>query len=578
MTVALSKMGRAALIYAQEFGWAVFPLVPREKRPLTANGLKNATTDAEQIAAWWTRHPDANIGMATGEISGVVVVDVDGPDGEAALATFGDLPVTPVSSTGKGRHLLFARPDGGARNTASKLGRSLDTRGDGGYIVVPPSVHPSGAVYAWHPDAHPRTVTPASLPEPLRVAMTATASQSAADLPAGAVAARDLWTTLVPDGEGRDPQLFRFACHLLAKGIAPTYARLAVESVNRENLKPPLPPETVEKVWRNALARHPEALTVTDTPSASFAPIGRAIFSDIGYANERPVEAVPTPLPGWNHACRGYGGGVGMARGWNIVAAGASGTGKSLLALNVTDRALSAGVSVAYLSLEMSAQQLLARLLAMHSGTPIQSLEPGASYESASYRVAVDTLLSTCDAQGGRLELCERPPRELGAVTRALRDAAEAGARLLIVDYLQLIGVKGADSAADQMRQVADAMQLVAFETNTTVFGLSQFNRATSFAGERPTVYGLAGSSAIENNADQVLLIDATEATPSDHGRDMKLLLAKNRHGPAVDIGVHFDTRTLRWSERDLGPDTRESQARAHGIHTGGLRVTRGGR
>ena len=134
---------------------------------------------------------------------------------------------------------------------------------------------------------------------------------------------------------------------------------------------------------------------------------------------------------------------------------------------------------------------------------------------------------------------------------------------------MQLIGVKGADSAVDQMRHVADAMQLVAFETEATVFNLSQFNRATSFAGERPTVYGLAGSSAIENNADQVLLIDATEAAPVEHGKTMKLLLAKNRHGPAVDIGVHFDTRTLRWTERELSPYSAGSSSR--------LSVTRGG-
>jgi len=564
----LSRLGRAALTYAQDFGWAVFPLVPKEKRPITANGLKNATTDVEQIVAWWTRHPTANIGIATGEVSGIVVVDVDGPAGEAALAAFGDMPVTPVSTTGKGRHLVFLRPEQGFRNTASKLGASLDTRGDGGYIVAPPSVHPNGAIYRWQEQAHPRRIIVAALPTAIITAAAAPAVAKPGDTSPGAVAAADLWQTIVKDGEGRDPQLFRFACHLLAKGIAPAYARLAVESVNRDNLVPPLPAETVEKIWGNAIARHPE--TRDEAPSAAFAPVSRVLFAQIGRQNEMPVDAVPTMLPTWNMHCRGYGGGVGLARGWNVVLAGASGTGKSLAALNITDRALAMGAHVAYLSLEMSAQQLLARLLAMHARVPITALEPGRSYEPATFANATDLLVGTCESHGARLDLCERPPRELQAVTRAMRDAAEGGARLIVVDYLQLIGVQGADSAADQMRHVADAMQMVAFETTATVLGLSQYNRATSAGGERPTVYGLAGSSAIENNADQVLLIDATETQKTDSGRAFKLLLAKNRHGSAADIGVSMDHQTLRWDERMMIETREPERRRTMGIVRGG--------
>lgn len=144
-----------ALDYARR-GWHVFPLEVRGKRPLTKRGLLDATTDETQIRAWWQRWPDANIGVRTGSISGLVVLDVD-PDhgGDASILRLieehGAIPETVASITGGGgRHYLFAHPGGiEIRNTAGKLGRGLDTRGDGGYIVAAPSVHPSGTPYAW---------------------------------------------------------------------------------------------------------------------------------------------------------------------------------------------------------------------------------------------------------------------------------------------------------------------------------------------------------------------------------------------------------------------------------------------
>ena len=106
-------------------GYRVFPLEPGGKRPLIETGVKAATRDTPLIDWWWTRWPDAGIGIATGE--GLVVIDVDEPGAEELLA----LPDTFRVSTSKGYHLYY-RGDG--RNTASKLAPGVDTRGDGGYV------------------------------------------------------------------------------------------------------------------------------------------------------------------------------------------------------------------------------------------------------------------------------------------------------------------------------------------------------------------------------------------------------------------------------------------------------------
>jgi putative DNA primase/helicase len=121
------------------------------KHPRVAGGFKAATTDPEQIKAFWSKWPDANIGIATGAVSGIVVLDIDGTQGIATLQTliaeYGKLPRTPVVKTARGWHIFFKLPQGIA--IPCSAGGGLDIRSDGGYVVAPPSVHASGHVYRW---------------------------------------------------------------------------------------------------------------------------------------------------------------------------------------------------------------------------------------------------------------------------------------------------------------------------------------------------------------------------------------------------------------------------------------------
>jgi hypothetical protein len=147
----MSTLLNAALEYAAN-GWHVFPLKEADKRPATARGFQDATTDPDQIRTWWGRNPRYNIGIATGADSGFVVLDTDNPDAEEYATMQGDTP-TRCQTTAKGRHRLYKHPGTDTRNTTALHGvAGLDVRGDGGYIVAAPSVHPTGAVYAWEND------------------------------------------------------------------------------------------------------------------------------------------------------------------------------------------------------------------------------------------------------------------------------------------------------------------------------------------------------------------------------------------------------------------------------------------
>jgi len=150
---AQNRLLLAAIRYTK-LGIQVFPCRPGNKEPITAHGYKDATDDGGKLVPQWKKCPKANIGIATGERSRIVVLDVDPRNGGfESLAELervhGPLPLTPTVDTGgDGLHYYFALPPG-VRVKSFKLAPGLDVQIDGAYVIAPPSVHPSGKRYAW---------------------------------------------------------------------------------------------------------------------------------------------------------------------------------------------------------------------------------------------------------------------------------------------------------------------------------------------------------------------------------------------------------------------------------------------
>jgi hypothetical protein len=166
---SLTRPLDAALDYAAR-GWPVFPCHSIHagsctcyraecsspgKHPRIGGGLTAATTDVDTIQRWWRRWPTANIAIRTGAPSRLVVVDIDPDHGGATtlrqlVRRHGELPSAPTVRTGSGgTHLFFAHPGERVGNSAGALGAGIDIRGDGGYVIAPPSRHVSGATYRW---------------------------------------------------------------------------------------------------------------------------------------------------------------------------------------------------------------------------------------------------------------------------------------------------------------------------------------------------------------------------------------------------------------------------------------------
>jgi len=308
-----------------------------------------------------------------------------------------------------------------------------------------------------------------------------------------------------------------------------------------------------------------------EAPAMQFDSITGATLSQILDEKLAPIDAVPTPLPGWNALCHGGGGGIGIARGWFITVGANTGSGKSLFALNLAASAINHGEVVTFVSLEMGRSELATRLLSIVSGVPVVELEQGAHFSQDSYAKAAAGLDAVRERTGGHVLVNRRPLSKLADVTALMKYHAEVhGSRYFIVDYLQLAWTANTHSIHDRMELVAHTLRDTAQSLNVTLVGLSQFNRQTSAArSERPVSQGLMGGSAIENDSHQVLLLDHSRMVRTGLQGDSWLIMDKNRHGSLMDIPIRWDYRTLRLLPRT---PTIDEQERIHG------RLTRAGR
>lgn len=140
----------AALEY-EKSGYSVIPLKPKDKIPLIPSWseFQVERADREQLGTWWRTWPNANIGIVTGAVSGICVIDCDSPEAAANLKPIlGDMTNVGIVATGKGFHLYYAR-GAQARQNKAAIRPQIDFRGDGGYVVAPPSIHSSGRKYEW---------------------------------------------------------------------------------------------------------------------------------------------------------------------------------------------------------------------------------------------------------------------------------------------------------------------------------------------------------------------------------------------------------------------------------------------
>jgi hypothetical protein len=263
----------AAALTRAERGWKIFPLhninadgkctcarpecQSAGKHPRTSTGFQEASTDPEVIKAWWEKWPDANLGLATGQMSGLVAIDLDvktgGPNNWSLLMDQKGIVDTLTTITGSGgQHWLFKVPEGlRLRSTASVVARGIDTRAEGGYIVLPPSNHLSGNSYEWD-----QKIQPADLPTWLIELWPAYQADKGLDaMPSSVKSEAPHWVAYAlehgaPDGE-RNNTAIRLAGYLHSKGLPPDIIAKVMEPYAAKS-QPPMNTSELSQVIQSA--------------------------------------------------------------------------------------------------------------------------------------------------------------------------------------------------------------------------------------------------------------------------------------------------------------------------------------
>lgn len=492
---------QAALKYAGR-GWPVFPC-RADKGPLTKHGFKDASTDRSQIVMWWMDSPHALIGHPTG--NGHIVIDVDGPAGESSLATLPSLPETATVKTGRGRHLYYAA-GGIANSQGDKVAQGIDIRGDGGYVILPPSPHPSGSNYEWLS----QKIVP--LPDAWHKLLTAT--------PSVALGPPSSPRT-IPAGRGHATLLAAARRSEISGATRDEAKKLLTEMAKRcETLKSE---REIDEILRYVYER-PSAAAPGTVRIVTAAEAAREFYD---FASRPETPSVKTGIRAIDEALGG------IYPHEMVVLAAETGAGKTLFSQQVCRTACDDGIHSLYVSLEMTASQLMGRCAAMRCGIPPSALrQPGllTSEQVSALSEWHDTECKQC-----RIVDTAHNQADISSAIRASRPG------LVVIDYDELVQSARLDGVDAQASVAAYARRLAA-DNPIVVWLVSQFRKASQGDSGRVKLDRLYGSGAKTKHAAAVLVLEK-------NGDLMSVRILKNRNGCLADVTVRLDRKKLEFVE-----------------------------
>jgi len=520
-------MIETALHYAAK-GWQVFPLLPNDKRPATDNGFKAATTQRAIIEGWWLRWPDANVGIVTGSVSGIVVLDVDrkhGVDGVVA-ATELDLPETLVIRTPSGGfHLFYTLPEG--VKVARRIGvrPGLDILGDGGYVVGAGSMV-NGALYEI---VRPRPMVP--VPDAL-VKLAENHKATAVTPVAGKV-----------ESGGRNQYLAQLAGKLRRIGGDEAEIAATLLAVNAQRNNPPLPDAEVRRTALS-IARYAPATTVgvfvdDSVPEEYLEPLEGVLASLTNLSGRdllsrraaKRAKYATAPFDPEGKTLRFFPGGVTIWSGY-------PGSGKTTLIKQTVCHLLKRGKSVFFASLEEEPGDVLTSL----GDTAAGRCEPS-SHEMQWFLDAYHAQLYLWGKYG------IAPHKALLGVIRML--AKTKALDHAIIDSLMCLDVSNDDY--EGQRKFANQLAAVARSTGVHIHLVAHPRKQVS--SEQPLdLNDVAGAREIGGIADNVLFLRRAKSDdPYAAGGDvtpMVVSIRKQRHfsGAIEDITGRFHRQWKQFS------------------------------
>lgn len=546
-----------ALAYAAR-GWSIIPLVPGGKVPLLSKGqpqiYQKRIPTSDEIKGWWTQWPDANIGIMTGPVSNLAVIDVDGEAGLQSASTM-NLPSTLTVISGRlpfgsAKHLYFQYPEEGIRNDQNgKLGEKVDIRGDGGYVVAPCSLHESGNYYTFVGGFQRFRDNPSPFPKNLLDMLGGIRKEDEFET----VKCQEPWVTQLLQGVGsggRHQATVRLSGFFSGKGMPIDVTTNLLIEWDAKN-SPPQGREHVIKTVSDIYQRYPRTTDEIRPNNVSAVSTERQMVSVTSakdaFANfkasleERKKFKGPELSTGFpvldGLTC-------GLTRA-NLAVVGAwPGVGKTAWMLGVVKHLAESGHKVAYFPTEMSKNEVLKVLVSSGLSIPFDRVFKGEIDDDEMSRIErymTGELLKN-------LEICEidRPSlKDIQKTMRALKPD------VFLLDYVQHCDV--GSSQREGIQDMVYGLKSLAKELNLSALISSQFRRPYKNDDGQPcppTMFDFAECGQIEREVSFALLMSPTkERFEADLTYPVHFSLAKNRFGKVAEFDLNFSQSYVRFTQ-----------------------------
>lgn len=503
------------------FGWSVMPLWPMSKEPLLGSWTEYQTRrpTVAEVTRWFTKTPDANIAIITGAVSSLGVVDVDGPTGALSLAQL-NLISPVVNLTGRGRQLLFKHPGGKLSNSVKTL-PGIDVRGDGGYIVAPPSIHPNGKRYRW--------LSPVSAITRMPIFPTESLNVSAAGAAPAPATGKDLKKSL-----GKPAGWISKALKGLSNGnrndtFASVVGRMHRDRWTPDDIRAVLLPHALHVEFsEKELDTVIWSITRKPVEIRSSGPSARGLHSESNvptrlvlrtFANDRgeyELRKNSNRVMEFRTNYKRFDTITGGPRRGEILVVGArTETGKTNWLLGCAYGLCEDGKRSLLLSTEMAFHRIWDRYLVLGG------------------RAAEHNFI-----------VCDDFTPDIGRIREAIIDSK---ADVFIFDHINIVGDDN-----ETISRFLKGLKELAREFNIPGIVSAQLNRGAEWKdqdGKRvdPELRHLKGSGTIEETAAQVLLLTETEDNPEE--KYVLGIIAKNRYGEKGNVDFVLEKKPYRMVE-----------------------------
>jgi KaiC/GvpD/RAD55 family RecA-like ATPase len=493
-------MLKEALKYLS-LGLSVIPVSPRGKEPLLPwKEFQQRRASEAEVREWFIRWPDANLGIVSGRVSGVVVVDLDGPEGQTSAKNL-QMQSSAVSFSGKGKHLWYKHPGSTVENAVRKY-PGLDIRGDGGYVLVAPSIHPNGSRYRW--------ISPVTSVEQLPVFPLAVFAKTAPQIGQdvrnvgdGSVLSRNAPGWIAKDLEAMtngniDDTLFRICCRLRHDGYGMDDAFIFLEHrAEKAGATPGHLQDKINNVWGRYESKRRDTTTLqshgTLVLHSPTNPDSIQRYAECQLGDNASAQRYETGYPKFDAITKG------LKKGEVLTVAARTGVGKTNWIITPIRSFCMANKKVLLFSTEMSFDQIWSRYRA--------TLGRSESFDTHQFYI------------------CDEFTPDIARIEEAIRHVQPD---LFIFDHISHIGtdyhiISKFMSEIKRLTRLFNIPGIVTAQLNRNADWVQQGERVT------PRMSMIQGSGAIEQISGAVLLL--SEKRINGNYTEIEGVIDKNRHG-----------------------------------------------